>query len=244
MSSLTELQNIRNKFQFDLREWFNKAHSFVAITSLGIDIVQDEINTHNSFYSFAVPISTSLGESLAEISKLQYSEMFAIYLTHKEVITELFYGRIIQLWYDFLNQIIEQLVRVSFIDSSKYPKLHEKISFIKTIDENIKIIRRNFDNSSGVDKIDKVEEYLGQKIDENLRQLIKVAITVRNLLEHNQGVIRDRDLNVLNITAIELINESCQEQDYFIDQKVRISIYEVYRLKNIFYHTSNQLIPN
>ncbi len=242
MCGLTELQEIRNKFQANLREWFDIAHSLVAIASIGSLQVAEESSINDHPYSFHVPVQTTLGVSLASINQIKYSKILEIYIDHKLAITELVFGRIIQLWYDFLNQLTEYLLKRSLAGSDDYPKIQGLISEFKSSD--VQKIIQQFDRISAIKKISKIENYLEQKIDNEYRERITTAITVRNLLEHNQGVIRDSDLSKMKSTSIKLINESCQEQDFLIGEKVEITIYEVFRLKQAFYHASKQLIPN
>ncbi len=80
-------------------------------------------NSPNSSYVFAVPVSTSVGLSFATINNLEYSKIFEIYFNHQGVIAELVYGRIIQRWYDFLNQIIEEIVKESITGIKNYPNI-------------------------------------------------------------------------------------------------------------------------
>ncbi|MFN6034459.1 MAG: hypothetical protein ACK48B_10535, partial [Dolichospermum sp.] len=42
MSDLIELKKIRDDFQNDLRDWFDIAHSLIAITSTGVDEISKE----------------------------------------------------------------------------------------------------------------------------------------------------------------------------------------------------------
>ncbi|MBD2536921.1 hypothetical protein H6G97_50005 [Nostoc flagelliforme FACHB-838] len=177
------------------------------------------------------------------MNELQYSKMFEIYDTHKTAISELVFLRIIQVWYEFINQLVEHLVKERLAGCKNYPKIQILMSKITSKDEIPKIIEK-FDRTSNIKKLTEIENYLERKIDEEYRERIKLAITVRNLLEHNQGVIRESDLKLVASTSIKLINQSCQEQDFLIGEKVEITIYEVFRLKQAFYHASKQLIPN
>jgi hypothetical protein len=77
-----------------------------------------------------------------------------------------------------------------------------------------------------------------------LKQQIKKAIIVRNLLEHNHGIVRDKDRAQTGTNSIKLIDESCQEKDFKTDEKVQITIYELFRLKQVLYHAAKELIPD
>jgi len=250
MNDLTELINIRDKFQASLRDWFDIAHALIATTSIGAETVIGYMQSNpDASYSFAVPVIINEDQSFASINKLSYEEIFKRYFSHKGAITELVYGRIVQQWYDFLNQIIEQVVKDHITGVKIYPKIPKvevKLDFSteNILEEVPRLIKESFDFKKNYEKTKLLEDCLEQKIDENLKKEIKKAIIVRNILEHNQGFIRNKDLKDTGSNSIKLINSSCQEQDWKSGEKIEITIYELYRLKNLFYHISKQLIPD
>lgn len=155
MCGFTELQTIRNNFRDDLRQWFDIAHTLVALASLGTGTVLENLDI-NQVYSFHIPINTSLGLTLASINDLKYSRMCEIYLNHKLAITELVFERLIQIWYDFLNQIVEQLVKESLAGNQNYPEIEKLITKFDGKQEIIKSICKNFDfNIKNIEKIKK-----------------------------------------------------------------------------------------
>lgn len=139
MCDFGELQTIRDNFQDDLKQWFDIAHTLVALASLGSDTVFDNFYT-DPVYSFHIPIHTSLGLTLASINDLKYSKMYEIYLNNKLAIPELIFERLIQLWYDFVNQIVEELVKLSLAGDQNYPEIKNLIIKSKDKNEIIKLI--------------------------------------------------------------------------------------------------------
>lgn len=250
MNELTELIKIRTNFQASVKNWFDIAHALIATTSIGADTVIEYMQSNpDACYSFAVPININERQTFATISKLSYQEIIQRYLSHKGAITELVYGRIIQQWYDFLNQIIEQVVKDHITGVkiySKIPKVDIKLDFSteSILEEVPRLIKESFDFKKSHEKTKLLEDCLGQKIDENLKKEIKKAIIVRNTLEHNQGIIRNKDINDTGSNSIKLIDSSHKEQDLECGDKIEITIYELYRLRNVFYHGSKQLVPD
>ncbi len=49
---------------------------------------------------------------------------------------------------------------------------------------------------------------------------------------------------MMGSNSLKLINKSCQEQDYLAGEKVLITIYELFRLKQVFYNAAKNLIPD
>lgn len=241
MCSSSELQTLCIKFQSELRTWFNIAHSLVAIADLGYDKIEEQIVIDDIDYTFSVPITTTFGISFATLNKLPYSKILGIYLEHKQAIVELVFGRIVQIWYDFLNRMYEQILKETFAGVKTYTGIQDLVNG-KNVEDIDKMVKEFDLRTGGVRKIEKMETYLDKKIDDDYKQRITVCITVRNLLEHNQGFIRQSDLDNLESQSIKLINLSFQEQDFLVSERVEITIYELFRLKQCFYYASKQLI--
>lgn len=250
MSDLIELKKIRDDFQNDLRDWFDIAHSLIAITSTGVDEISKEhlLSNPEAGYSFPVPISINGSPTLVSLNKLSYGEMFRIYKDHKGVIAELIYERIIQRWYDFLNQIIEQIVKYHITGIKSYiniPKVEIKVDFTQDnlLQQLPSLIKERFEFKKNIEKTGLIEKCLEQNIDNELKQQIKKAIITRNLLEHSQGIIREQDTKELGSNNIKLIGADCKEKDFKVGDRVEITIYGLFKLKQVFYHTSKILIP-
>ncbi|MGI8499956.1 MAG: hypothetical protein ACR2LR_02285 [Hassallia sp.] len=248
-SDLIELKKIRDYFQNDLREWFDIAHTLIAITSLGSwKVIEYMQSNSDASYSFAVPIAVNGSLNLASLNKLSYEKMFQTYHNHKGAIAELVYERLIQRWYDFLSQIIEQIVKYHITGVKSYPKIPKvkiEVNFSddKFLEQFPTLIKDSFDFQKNIEKTKLIEDCLEQKIDDEFKQQIKKAIITRNLLEHSQGIIRTKDTKDLGINSIKLIDDHCVEKEFKVGERVEITIYELFRLKQAFYNTSKILIP-
>jgi hypothetical protein len=125
---MTELSTIRDNFQDDLKDLFNMAHAFIATTEIGATKIIDTLReSPDASYAFAIPFATTDGVALANINQLEHAKIFEIYFHNKGVIAELFYVQIIQRWYDFLNQVVEQIVKEHLAGTKRYPKIFIKI---------------------------------------------------------------------------------------------------------------------
>lgn len=250
MSELIELKNIRDSFQQDLRDWFDVGHSLIATTLFGIDKIKEyTLSNPEASYSFNVPISFKNRKISAKINTLNLQEVAEIYYSHKGAITELIYGRFIQKWYDFLNQIIEQVTRYHITSVKNYsnlPKIELKLDLFNDnlLEEVPKLSWLKFDSYKGVDKTKEIEKILSKKLEDNLSYEIKKSIIVRNLLEHRQGIIQDKDISGTGKKSIKLIDAFGEEKEFNSGDKVEITISEIFRLKQVFYNAAKSLIPD
>ncbi|MBE9249425.1 hypothetical protein IQ226_09645 [Dolichospermum sp. LEGE 00240] len=246
MRELIELGKIRDDFQKDLRDWVDIAHTFIEFAKRGM-------SNMNSNASSDLKIFTHEDKSLKleTLNRLSYNDMILIYVNHKGAIAELIYGRMLQRWYNFLNQIIEQIVKYHFANVKSYPNIYNinkiKIDFSQDdLSEKLPDFINRFDKINNIDKIEVVEQCLKQNIDEELKQEIKKAIITRNLLEHNQGIIRKKDIEGLGSNSIKLFVDEgsipIQEKDFTEGERVEITIYEIFCLKETLYNTSKILI--
>ncbi|MDM3846525.1 MAG: hypothetical protein PT116_16175 [Aphanizomenon gracile PMC638.10] len=247
MTELIELNKIRNDFQTAVKEWFDIAQTFITIAKLGV--LSMDIKSSN------LVIPKYLNESLnfVTFNKLSDGEMLVTYCNHNGAIAELIYGRMLQRWYNFLNQIMEQIVKYHFASVKSYPNIYNinnkvKIDFSQdNLSEKLPDFIRRFDYKiTNIEKIKVIEECLKQNIDAELKQEIKKAIITRNLLEHNQGIIRKTDIEGLGSNSIKLFVDEgsieIQEKDFTEGERVEITIYEIFRLKETLYNTSKILI--
>lgn len=245
---MTKLQKICNAFKERLKTWFDVAHSLLAISEIGADQVSEDLQSDpDADYSFSFPTYIDGEPNIINLSTLEYVKMDETYHRHKGAITELVYERIIQEYYHFLNQIIEQIVKEHITGIKLYPnipKLQISVNFSNQdiLAEIPTLIRESFDFVKNVDKISKIEKCLGKKLDDDWKKEIKKAIIVRNLLEHNQGIIRDRDIKDFGNSSIQLLDNSGIKKDFQEGDKVEITIYELFKLKQVFQHTSKGLI--
>ncbi len=178
---------------------------------------------------------------------MKYQKIFEICFNNKGAIAELIYGRIVQQWYDLLNKIIEQIVKEHLAGIKSYPKIPTvkvelDFNIENFLEEVPKLARENFDFTKAVEKTKVIETSLEQNLDEELKQQIKKTIIVRNLLEHNQGIVRDKDRKQTGTNSIKLIDNSCQEKDFQTDEKVEITIYKLFRIKQVFDRAAKKLI--
>jgi hypothetical protein len=250
MSDLIELKEIRDDFHNDLRYWFNIGHTLIGMKKIAFVEMMKEEKLDEKKVTLAIPTNENGILKLDILSELTYQQMLETCFSNPDPIVELVYERIIQRYYDFLSQIMEQIVKyhITGIESYKnIPKIEIKLDFSKSKDHFLEqfpvLIKNSFDFRKNIEKTELIEKCLEKKIDEELKQEIKKAIITRNLLEHSHGIIREQDVKSLGRNSIKLIDDHCVEKEFKLGEKVEITIYEIFSLNHILYSTSNILIP-
>ncbi|MCT7979760.1 hypothetical protein [Laspinema olomoucense] len=243
------MKNIRDLFQADLDRSLKLAKSLVALEIFGENQLEKLIK-NDPEHKISMGVGTSLHP---DIEKVLTKDLLTELQSNPGIVQEIVHGYLIQVWYEFLGQIFQAILHEHFCgpnDYSKLPKINVQldlaISNSSNIVSNIEEKAANwFEHEKNHEKINKIEKYLEISIDENLKQRIKKYIIVRNVIQHNRGVLRDQDLETLGRKGgnITLINDSQQHQAYTAGERVMISYWEVEALKNDLYEASNQLIP-
>ena len=246
------MQEIRARFQQELVESLQIAHSLIAISSLGEEPLLENMRKNpESGYKFVMPIPASMEIGILNLSFMTWGDIYSIYDAHKAAIPELVHAQMVEKWYDFLNQLFEKIVIDHFSGVKSYPKVPElKVTIDFSIDNSTTLIeniperaREWFDFIKADKKIGKIEKLLGIRIDQQLKSDIKKHIVVRNLLEHNKGVIRCRDVNELGNQVINLIDDSATSKDFKVGDRVKITFYELLRIRDDFHKAASIMIP-
>jgi hypothetical protein len=246
------MKKIRDCFQQELVESLQIAHSLIAISSLGEEPLLENMKKNpESGHQFAIPIPGAMGIEIAKLNFMTWKDIFATYHAHKAAIHELVHAQMVQKWYDFLNQLFEKVVKDHFSGVKSYPKVPQlKVTIDFSIDNSTTLIqniperaREWFDFIKAEEKINKIEKILGIQIDQQLKSSIKKHIIVRNILEHNNGVIRDRDVKDLGSQVINLFDDSATDKDFKVGDRVKITFYELLRIRHDFHKAASIMIP-
>ena len=250
---MQQMQEIRNSFQEDIEESVKVAHALLAIASIGeMEITNKTCEEQNSSYQFVAPCTQSGLVNLEVFSSVTYKDIIGIYFNHKGALPELVHAQLIQKWYGFLNQLVEQMVYDHVSGVRLYPKIRNK-----KVELNLEVVERNnlvqiqeisrrfreaFDFEKGYEKLAQVANWLNIEVDKDLKDSIKKHIIVRNLLQHNHGCIRDSNLKELGKASIQLIDESINIKEFKVEERVKISIYELFRVWEDFHKVADTLI--
>ncbi|ACK69881.1 hypothetical protein PCC7424_1438 [Gloeothece citriformis PCC 7424] len=249
---MAEFNEIRDNFIQELDNWFKTANAYITITK-GVRYEADDKEKEADLKVKFLSIKESGdGSSSAVTEGINIKQALEIVSKDKDAIEKLFFSRAIQIWYDFLNRILESLVDSHLSGKKSYPKLNKikqvNIDFKQINPDNFReqiilAIKDSFDFSKGLEKLQPLEKALEIKIPQNEKYQIKKFIIVRNLIEHNQGQIRETDLNEMGVNIIKLYDQWGKEQEYKLNDKVEIGLDELRKVKEVFEKVANILIP-
>lgn len=243
------MKNIRDSFQADLDRWLRLAKSLVALEIFGEDQLEKLIKNdpeHKISMGVGTPPPPDRKKVLAKdlLTELQ---------SNHGIVQEIVHGYLIQIWYEFLRKIFEKILEEHFSGQRYYPNapnIKIGLNFAEDDDSNIisniqKKASKSFDFIDNDEKMGKIAKSLKTKINQGLQDRIIKHIIVRNVIQHNRGVLRDEDLQKLGCQGgnISLIDDQNKPKQYKQGDRVVISYWEVEALKNDLYEASNQLIP-
>jgi hypothetical protein len=233
-----ELKKICEEVENDLTEWFQVALTLESIITLGHNLIikdmTDDIDT--SITCFKYSLKTTTGQYID--NQLSFKQVIEGYSNYNSIIVELVFLRIVQHWYDFLNKIIELVVKEHISGVKIYKDIpitnvaFDLNNFCSTEDLP-ELIKDSFDkNIKNIDKTKKITKCLGVTLDNDSQQCIKKAIIVRNLLEHNKGIVRQKDLNDLGGQLFLIYNGELKQ--YGVNARVVLTTSDLYDLVVVF----------
>ncbi len=155
---------------------------------------------------------------------------------------ELFHAYYIQAWLGFLDNLFERMLDEHFAGLKSYKIKTMQIEFISSEDtpstlvDNVKKrVWENFSNKiQSKDKLSIITKALNADIPEVLKANIHEHVVVRNLLQHNKGKLRERDLIFLNSSNLKYPCGDGEEQgDYYNPDQVKDYHMKVYQVGDI-----------
>jgi len=132
------------------------------------------------------------------------------FLENRNTFLEMIHGFYVQAWSSFLDSVFESMLEKHFSGTQIYKIQPIPIQFLSIEDtpdrllENIKRrVSEHFSNQIALpDKTMILEKSLGLELSPDLKNNIKKHIIVRNVIQHNQGKLRERDLKTLGHNAL------------------------------------------
>lgn len=131
---------------------------------------------------------------------------------NERLIFEIYLSKIIQLWFDFLEDLYKYALTNNLYHKGRYSVPTEKLKIDLSISsEEIKkeIIDKaveNFSFLSAKEKLSRIKKIYNMKTelhDNKDINLININIQIRNIIQHNMGIIQKSDLDILGVNEIE-----------------------------------------
>ena len=183
--------------------------------------------------------------------QLKVRDLPDIFLGDQNLTLELFHGRVVRAWYDFLSKTFEQLVTqftngerdAISIDRLQVKQLLLDRSIEPNLAQAVKVsVAKAFTFATTDDQLKTVTKGLGRRLDAKTVAQIRVHTTVRNCFEHNGGIVRPDDLKRLGLEAITLTNDRADPSNFVAGDLLTLSIWDLEDASDIFAGAATRLI--
>lgn len=220
-----------------------------VVFQLGIQQHQSLSNTYPNS-----PISVALGHPNNPGRKIKYApthqEIQSMLQSNPNILLELFLTEIIQYWFDFLLAIYTEVLEANLLSNSNYPipdtklKVNLSLSGVN-LSQNIKDTAcKDFDFLKASEKLKIIKEAL----DVNLLTipsdiaLLKTNIQVRNILQHRNAIVNQKDLSDLGTASIDEDHGNSQKS-IVAGQKITRTPFDLENLTDSLINIAKTLIP-
>lgn len=169
---------------------------------------------------------------------------------NRNVLYELYLTEIIQHWFDFLSDIYRKAVCDTLRCNANYalPKIQVRIDFNEAssnINSHIEeIASNNFDFLSADEKLKVIRKTLSINLTaiQSDINLIRINVKVRNILQHNLGVVSSDDLSELGVSSID-VDEGNSIKSIIADQKITRTAFDIENLVTSLATVVKTLVP-
>lgn len=213
-----------------LQIFINKCNGFQTLANGYLSLVngtplEKAIEEQDKSFNF---FKSSFHEEIISEKELLNSRQ--VFLENRHTFLEMIHGFYVQAWSSFLDNIFENMLEKHFSGTQIYKIQSMPVQFISIEDtpdrllENIKYrVSEHFSNQIALsDKIKVLEKSLEINISPELKNNIKKHIVVRNVIQHNQGELRERDLRTLGSSELIYPFSNGELQgDYYNPEQIR-----------------------
>ena len=243
---------IQKAFIEKIRFQLKAAMSFDVIAEHGLKHVKhcfDEKQKESSYFGFIDSPDEDAGPFRNITIKIVDAAEFAE--ENRDALIESFHAEMVQSWYTFLIDLF------SFILSEvrdgnliyKIPKLEievrgDSVASDNLRDEILSAMVKNFDSKKSFEKFNFIKNILKKKTSEFDPELsiVKGEIVLRNLLQHNHGKIRQRDVDMAGVKYFRSRNRNGNIEEYSIGEKIHRTVFDLRNLAAALESISSKLV--
>lgn len=196
-------KNVLNKFFDKFSYQMANAVGAVTVFGVGLNTYRGEIK---SYLDAVCLIGLGEPDKMERVISFQptHKHVLSTYDENMNLIIEGFHANLIQAWHDFLLDLFSHILDESDSDEIK------DFEFKKSAKDKIKIL----------------ENLTGSNLDKQDKKIIFKNVVIRNVVQHNMGIIRKRDLGFLGINRITT-DDGDRLLEFFEGDRIKISIYDL-----------------
>lgn len=244
---MAEINRLRDEFLRELDSLFEQAAAVEAALSMGYAYAEDHIGKFGDVgYSFGVGHPSKPERVLSKA--LSVKDIPEICRRRPGITRELFHGRIIRAWYDFIKEVYGYQLseyfagRLSFVPTAGL-KVKVKLDRREEISPQTAIVhslKTAFSFLASEKQCSTIIKALGAKLDD---QQIRKHTIARNSLEHHGGIVRDDDIRELGAQSIILLDNAGRPTTFKVGDRLAISIWDIESVVDVFDKASRTLVP-
>jgi hypothetical protein len=201
---------IRGKFILNVGHSMDMANSLTALVRRG----QAELSAHVARYPEAT-FTVGLGDPETATLRTRARPIRAlldVFSQRDTVTNELIHAQVIQYWHDFLDELLAELVRRHLAGSRPYVGLGaidlkldcREITPANLVDRLVERAAKEFAFMESMEKLRVAAKALSASVPDTLMRAVRKHVTVRNVLQHNDGILRHEDLRRLGLAGAGL----------------------------------------
>ncbi|WP_176322447.1 hypothetical protein [Burkholderia vietnamiensis] len=164
----------------------------------------------------------------------------------KNVVCELFQGKIISAWHDLLDELYEFLIREHFDGRRQFPeakKIKPEVNLQATQSWQEQVLKSAVDNFGFLEYGDRVKpiNLTLNPAGENTEQfaLILKHVHIRNAVQHHSSKVNENMQRKLGRDEIELLDDQCDKRRFALHDFIEISIPEIEALYRALWLLTN-----
>lgn len=247
------MENIRKVFMEDLIRLTGEAFGVHVTLQHGREVLRVH-TAHIPNMPFIIGVPDGEGRLKRIVHFTQTNEAIQSLLdANPNLVLEPFLGSLVQLWNNFLCDLFAQAVRVSLAKPGTYalPVLDLRLDAFEELTEGnlgssiVAAARKRFDDAVSVKKKARdVAKILGVDLRPVENQLRRLAdnIVVRNVLQHNHGILRQRDLEEAGADHIDF-DEGDAIRPLRLGDRVFRSVYDINEFAHAMGDVAKTLVP-
>lgn len=241
------LQDIRKAFLLATDRSVALAQSLLVLLKAGEISLRDHNQRHpDATFTLGGGPPTASSTSV----DIRISDVLDNYQRRSSSTEELVHTQMVQQWYDFLEDIYSYLLRDHVIHGIPHPKLGivtTKLDLRKPgdwIERAVAGAVREFSFTDAASKFRTVARALEVEVPQELFAAVKKHVQVRNILQHNDGVLRRSDLRSLGAVGsfITLQGNSNGPVQFNLGERVVVTFSELVTLREDFHSAAWQLV--
>jgi hypothetical protein len=242
---------LRDDFKSEIDSLYTQALATESLIATGIRGAREHVAQFGEVPAFFGAGHPDAPVRLA-IKQIPVSGLASTYFQRRGLLKELFHGRIVRSWYDFLTKVFDRLLKAYFdgeIDNIAAGHLQPKqIELDRNVEGDLGVAVRgmlltSFTFATTDNQMQVIADTLHRNLSPPLVTLIRKHTVVRNCFEHSGGIVRDQDTRRLGVATVNLTNDAAELVRFSPGERLTISVWDIEDLVLALSSAADELSP-